>query len=192
MSTLTLPQIQSPVSSRSNGLRPEDSLYEIVHGKRVELPSMGIRSIWVGSRLSKFLAIHVDDHHLGTVVAEGLFILDTEDDLRRRPDLAFVSATTWPLDRVVPLEGDWEVVPDLSVEVISPNDLFEDVLGKLAEYFSYGVKQVWLVSPTAEKIYIYDSPVQVRILAVEDYLDGGELLPGFRLKVADLFHRNAS
>ena len=48
----------------------------------------------------------------------------------RRPDLAFVSAAKWPLDRLLPETGDWRIVPDLVVEVVSPNDVFQDVLSK--------------------------------------------------------------
>lgn len=193
MSTATLPAGQPkspPTSGRlSNGLYPEDSLYEIIHGQRVELPPMSVRSIWLGTRLTKALSNHVDDHQLGTVVSECMFIFDVDEKEQRRPDLAFVSAATWPLDREIPLTGDWKVVPDLAVEVISPNDLFEKVLAKLQEYFDFGVKQVWVISPTEEKIYIYDSPVKVRILSAADDLEGGELLPGFRLKIVELFHR---
>jgi len=169
----------------------EDALYEIVHGQRVELPSMGIRSTWLGTRLTKLLSIHVDERLLGTVVSEGLFILDEEEAQQRRPDLAFVSAATWPLEREIPLIGDWKVVPELAVEIVSPNDLFEKLLEKIEEYFARGVKQVWVVSPTVEKVYVYDDPVKVRVLALKDELDGGALLPGFHLKVADLFRRAA-
>src|SRR5205814_1449288 len=123
----------------------EDTLYEVVNGQRVELPSMGIYASWITGQLDRRLGFFVDEHRLGTVVPEALFILDTEHNLRRRPDLAFVSAERWPLDRLIPETGDWEVVPDLAVEVISPNDLFEDVLGKMHEYFDKGVRQVWIL-----------------------------------------------
>jgi Uma2 family endonuclease len=195
MSIATLPECPSLDADKNggaifeNGPCADDSLYEVVRGLRVEMPSMGIRSVWLGTRLSTAMSTHVEEHRLGTVVTEALFILDAELDERRRPDLAFVSAATWPLDREIPSEGDWEVVPDLGVEVISPHDLFEKVLAKIQEYFDFGVKQVWVISPTEEKVYIYQGPCKVRILGVEDDLDGGELLPGFRLKLANLFHR---
>ena len=77
------------------------------------------------------------------------------------------------------------------MEVTSPNDLFADVLARVAEYFQYGVRQVWVIVPTEKKVYVYDSPIQVRILNETDELDGGELLGGFRMPVASLFHRAA-
>jgi Uma2 family endonuclease len=124
------------------------------------------------------------------VVPEMLFILDAVRDLRRRPDVAFVSSERWPLDRAVPDSGDWEVVPDLAVEVVSPNDLFADVLAKMEEYFRCGVGQVWIVAPTHAKVFVYDSPIRVRILAPPDELDGGTIVPGFRLPLSDLFTRH--
>lgn len=126
---------------------------------------------------------------LGTVVTEGMFILDPARDLRRRPDLAFVSAERWPLDRPVPLIGDWEVVPDLAVEVVSPNDVFQDVIVKMNEYFRYGVRQVWIVVPVTRQVFVFDSLTRSRILAEPEELEGGTLLPGFRLPLASLFRR---
>ena len=81
------------------------------------------------------------------VRTEMLFVLDAEHNLRRRPDVAFVSTARWPLDRALPETGDWDVVPDLAVEVISPNDVFKDVLAKVREYFHYGVQVVWVIAP---------------------------------------------
>src|SRR5207244_9943879 len=104
---------------------------------------------------------------------------------------AFVSTQSWPLDRPIPEEGDWEVIPDLAVEVSSPNDLLKDVLAKMNEYFTYGVRQVWLVIPTRQYVLVFESPTRVRILTAADELDGGTLLPGFRLPLASLFQRQA-
>ena len=118
-----------------------------------------------------------------------LLILDAERDLRRRPDVAFVSAERWPLDHALPEEGDWQIVPDLAVEVTSPNDLLAEVLAKVDEYFHYGVRQVWLVVSPERQVYVYDSPTKVRILSESDKLSGGELIPGFELPLAALFRR---
>jgi Uma2 family endonuclease len=73
--------------------------------------------------------------------------------------------------------------------VVSPNDLFEEVLAKMQEYFAKGVRQVWIVAPTKRQIYVFDSPTKVHILSAEDELDGGNLLPGLRLPLARLFQR---
>jgi Uma2 family endonuclease len=105
--------------------------------------------------------------------------------------VAFVSAQRWPLDRELPPTGDWPVIPDLAVEVVSPNDIFQDVVAKMKEYFRLGVRQVWIILPLDRQVYVYDSPTQVRIVTTTEDLDGGAILPGFRVPLATLFHRGA-
>lgn len=170
----------------------DEPLYEMVNGQRVDLQPMSAYTTWLASRLQGRLWPHVEENLLGTSVIEMLFILDAEHDLRRRPDVAFVSAERWPLDRALPRTGDWAVAPNLAVEVISPNDVFKDVLAKLREYFRYGVQLVWVIAPEEQQIYVYDSPTQVRILTVRDELTGGEVLPGFRMPLASFFQRSAA
>lgn len=181
MSTGLLPEVALPPS---NG----DALYEIVNGIRVEPPSMGIHSTLLGLELYKLLDLFVRQRKLGWVVAEALFILRAAPDLRRRPDVAFVSAQRWALDRPIPEEGDWAVVPNLAVEVNSPHDTVKELLKKLDEYFTQGVEQVWVVEPYARKFYVYDSPTRVRILTGADTLDN-TIMPGFTLQVGELFQK---
>jgi Uma2 family endonuclease len=167
----------------------EEALYEVVNGHRVELPPMSAYATWIASRLGQRLGPFTETHRLGTVVTEMLFIIDPERDVRRRPDVAFVAADHWPLDRDLPATGDWAVVPDLAVEVVSPHDLFKDVMAKVREYFQAGARQVWVILPEERHVYVYTSPTQVRTLTPADELDGGTLLPGWRLPVAHLFQR---
>jgi Uma2 family endonuclease len=167
----------------------EKPLYEVVNSQVVELPPMGIYASWVTLQVAYLLQTFAAPRSLGTIVMEALFILDPVRNTRGRPDLAFVSAQKWPADQPPPETGDWEVVPDLAVEVISPNDLAEDVLAKTREYFRFGVRQVWLIYPLDKEIYIYDSPTHPRVLTVNDEWDGGDLLPGLKLPVRSLFER---
>ena len=170
----------------------DDPLYEIVNGQRLVLPPMSAYATWLSSCLHGRLWSYVEDKELGTSVVAMLFVLDAEHDLRRRPDVAFVSTARWPLDRVLPETGDWDVVPDLAVEVISPNDVFKDVLAKVREYFHYGVQVVWAIAPEERQVYVYDSPTHVRILTGQDELTGGEVVPGFRLPLGHLFQHAAA
>jgi Uma2 family endonuclease len=169
----------------------EEPLFEIVNGQKVDLPPMSIYASLIASRLHPEIYGHAERHVLGTVVSEALFILDAGNDIRRRPDIAFVGKDRWPLDRAVPETGDWEVVPTLAVEVVSPTDLFEKVIGKMEEYFQLGVAQVWIVIPADRQLYVYSSPTTVNILTAADTLDGGVVLPGFQLPLRPLFLREA-
>src|SRR5262249_61390019 len=107
---------------------PDEPLYEIVNGQRVELPPMSAYATWLAARLQNRLGPYAEDKGLGTAVPEMLFVLDAERDLRRRPDVAFVSTARWPLDRALPMTGDWEVAPDLAVDVLTPTPSFKDLL----------------------------------------------------------------
>ena len=129
---------------------------------------------------------------LGRVFSEMLFLLDREADLRRRPDVAFVSAERWPVERRAPRTAAWEVVPDLAVEVVSPGDLAGDLRRKVEEFFRAGVRAVWVVYPELAKVDVYEGPKAVAILGRGDDLDGGGLLPGFRLSLDELFGDEAA
>jgi Uma2 family endonuclease len=83
-------------------------------------------------------------------------------------------------------------VPNLAVEVISPNDVFQDVLAKLHEYFQYGVQLEWVVVPETQHVYVYDSPTHVHILTVRATLASSKVLPDFHLPLASLFQRAAA
>lgn len=177
-------QLSPPGANRTT---TADALYEIVYGQRLELPSMSAFATIIASRLHLRLGLYVEDHALGTSATELLFILDKARDLRRRPDVAFVSTERWPAEREFPLSGDWEVVPDLVVEVVSPNDLASDLLAKIHEYFQYGVRLIWIVYPEKRQVYVYTSPTQIRVVSLQDELDGEGVVPGFRLPLNKLF-----
>jgi len=167
----------------SSGFR----FYEVVGGQIVEKPAMGAFESLLASLLSRWMAPHADENQLGRVVCETLFLLDPALGLKRRPDLAFVSKQRWPLRRRVPRTEAWDIVPDLAVEVVSLTNSAEQVSEKIEEYFRSGVRQVWVVYPGTSKVYLYDNPTSVRILQVGDDLEGGSVLPGFRLALQDLF-----
>lgn len=193
MATTTLPA-KPRVGSRSGEHdRPSSSeaLYEVVDGVRVELTEMSMLSNIVKTRLHVRLGSFVEQHNLGFSAVETMFILDAKRDLQRRPDVAFVSFGRWPAEKEFSWEGEWEVIPDLCVEVTSPTDLFHDVLAKTLEYLSYGVHQVWVVSPVEQQIHVYESPRKVSILGPGDTLTC-ERLPGFALPVAELFPKQTT
>ena len=166
----------------------DEPLYEIVDGQRVDLPPMGILSNLIALRLTVAISNHLSRSRQGTVVTEALFILGEAASLRRRPDVAFVSAERWPLDREIPETGDWAVVPDLAVEVTSPHDHYGDVIGKVQEYFEHGVREVWVVEPEHRVVHVHASPTGVEIRTHDQSLDT-PLLPGLTIPLADVFAR---
>ncbi|HWQ32698.1 MAG TPA: Uma2 family endonuclease [Blastocatellia bacterium] len=160
-----------------------DREYEIVNGQPEEKPMAGAGHGGIEVRLMWRLAKHVEENNLG-----GVYGPDTTFQIGRNerlPDLSFVSAARIPEDGEP--EGKWPFAPDLAIEVVSPNDLWERMNDKIFEYFDAGVQQVWLLSPERRTVAVYDSPVELRVLTEADELTSEKLLPGFRCRVSEIF-----
>ena len=166
-------------------------LYEVVDGQKVEKPPMGTFEGLIASALDQLLGGFVRTNRLGRVAAEMLFKIHPGGSPQRRPDVAFVSYSRWPRDRKVDSENGWDVVPDLAIEVNSPSNTADEVLVKVREYFRAGVLRVWVVYPIVRQVHLFESMTKVTILGVGDDLEGGDLLPGFRLPLAELFEDGA-
>jgi Uma2 family endonuclease len=157
--------------------------YEYVNG-HVEVKEIaGVRHSRIGMRLGSRINIYVEEHNLGAIYGPDATF--TIGERQRLPDISFVSAAR------IPPEGDpvgiWTIAPDLAIEIISPNDLIEEVEAKIHAYFAAEVRQVWLVSPQFKTVTIYDSPTQTTILTEAEELTSEGLLPGFRCLVRALF-----
>lgn len=81
--------------------------------------------------------------------------------------------------------GHGQIAPDLAVEVVSPNDLFEDVSRNVEEYLAAGVRLVWVIDPKAELVFIYRDDESATILTNKGSLDGEDVVPGFLCAIAD-------
>lgn len=182
MTPTTLVQ-PAPAVQPGNGDEP---LYEVINGRKVELPPMGIFQIDIANILHYHLSIPVETGKLGRVRLEALFALPGIEK-QRRPDLAFVSYARWARLRPFPRGDAWPVSPELAVEVVSPSNFADDLILKVHDYFQTGTQQVWVVWPSVKQVYVYESPTQARILTIADELTGGSVVPDFRLPVAALF-----
>jgi Uma2 family endonuclease len=192
MATATLPTgtgVSTPSSSPASlSLEPTgDILYEVVNGQIVELPAMGSYESGIANLLAELLNEEARKDRRGRAFVELLFLIDVDQNLKRRPDLAFVSAARWPYRKHVPEGEAWAMVPDLAVEVFSKSNTGEEILKKVGEYFRTGTRLVWVVYPRVRQVYVYTSPTEVRILPESADLDGGEVVPGFRLSLNRLF-----
>ena len=70
---------------------------------------------------------------------------------------------------------------------MSPEDRWQDVREKLADYFSIGVEHVWIVEPQNRKVLVFSSPTEVEEYGEEDILRGEGILSDFAIGVAHLF-----
>jgi Uma2 family endonuclease len=176
--------IQEP--SATSATPPSDGLYEIINGKVVE-KTMGVYEVHIVNLIDLFLGRFAFDHQLGYVESEMLFNFGVEGQPQRRPDVAFFSYQRWPKGRRFSSENALRVVPDLVVEVVSPTNSANEVEEKTVEYLEAGVRLVWVVYPTTSRIYVYDGSSTVRVITRTGELDGGDVLPEFRLALSNLF-----
>jgi Uma2 family endonuclease len=175
-------------ASKSLAVANDEDLYEIIDGHRVGLRPMGIFAVWTASLLARLLGNHVDANNLGRAITEALVHLPEPINRDRRPDVAFVSYDRWAKNRrMPPADNAWDVVPNVAVEVVSPNDGASELREKIEEYFRAGVEAVWVVYPSQKKIYVHHSPTHAVGLALHDVLEGGAVVPGFRLPLSGLF-----
>ncbi len=169
--------------------RAEEPLCEIVRGVRVELPPMGMEANAGAGELYFQFRGFLKQHRLGHAAVESMFTLVHDPETKRRPDVAFVSAERWPLDRPWPT-GDWDVTPDLAVEVVSPNDSMYAVRLKVQEYFDAGVREVWVIMPPQREALVYTLDRNPRVVTASQTLET-PLLPGFSTTPAALFEQPA-
>ncbi|MFO0850431.1 MAG: Uma2 family endonuclease [Gemmataceae bacterium] len=167
-------------------LSGEGSSYEFVHGKPVEKP-MGAESDALALAFGAQLFDFVRRHGLGKVGGSqtGYRCFPHDSRLVRKPDVSFVAAARVPGGKVP--KGDYRIAPDLAVEFISPNELFEEVEEKLTDYHAAGVRLVWVVSPGSKTVQVRRADGSCAVLREADTLSGEDVVPGFACKVADLF-----
>jgi Uma2 family endonuclease len=163
---------------------PEDgSLQELLQGVVVTMPPPQAPHGVCCSKIDRRMGTFVEANQLGTVCCNDTgFITERDPDTVRGADVAF-----WSKERLphVP-KGYIEVLPDLAVEVVSPDDHFSRVQKKVIHYLTRGVRLLWVVDPEDRSITVYRPDKPLRILSESDTLSGEEILPGFTCRVADL------
>jgi Uma2 family endonuclease len=176
----TIPTNASP----TNGVLSEDALFEIIDGVRVE-KVMGARELLLANVLAGMIKDSLGKKPAGLAVVEMLFRLKPGSSRARCPDVAYVPYELWP-ERDIQEDEAWEIVPPLMVEIISPSNRANEIKEKIEEYFANGVRQVWIIYPRQRGIHVYTGPKSEQILDAGDFLEGGDLLPSFRISVGEL------
>ncbi len=158
---------------------------ELVAGEVVELAPGSIEHGKVTLSAAFPLQSFLREHPLGELWGNDTgFLLSRNPDTVRGPDLAFVRR-----ERLanLPREGFFSGAPDLAIEVVSPNDLAQDVERKVQEYLAAGAGMVWVIYPDTRHVMVYRPGGQARVLNEHDQLDGADVLPRFSCTVAELF-----
>jgi Uma2 family endonuclease len=178
---------QKLITAEEFSLMPDPadgSQQELVRGVILTMPPPGGMHGLSCSRTFRLLDRFVEGPKLGTVLANDTgFITERDPDTVRGADISYWSRERLP---IVPA-GYIEVVPDLAVEVVSPNDHYSRVQKKVRHYLARGVRLIWVVDPEDRSVTVYRSGQQATILGETDTLSGEDVLPGFSCRVADLF-----
>jgi Uma2 family endonuclease len=159
-------------------------LCELVEGILVE-KGMGYIESVLAIAIGVFLHDFVRPRKLGFVTGEAGTV-QLMAGLVRIPDVAFTSADRLPRRRL-PKKPIPNLVPNLAVEVLSASNTKAEMAVKRQEYFSTGVQLVWEVDAIARTVAVYTTPDQVTVLTEADTLTGGDVLPGFTLRLSELF-----
>ena len=167
---------------RVNGRK--EHLCELVDGVLVE-KAMGTKEGLLGGWLLHMLWDHLEGRDLGIALG-GDAMLKLLPGLVRAPDVSFISAERLPGGEL-PDEAIASISPDLAVEVISKGNAKKEIERKLREYFASGTRLAWVVRPKTRTVEVYTSATDKKVLRVRQSLDGGDVLPGFRLSLARLF-----
>jgi Uma2 family endonuclease len=162
--------------------------YELLRGELIEVPGAKFLHWYLVGRLLRFIGNFVARHKLGAVGNNGAFELRRDPDSLLIPDVAFVSSARMP-----PGDADWDVyvgAPDAVFEVVSPSDSASDVHDKTMEYLEAGVRVVVVVWPRRQTVSVHRADGESREFTAGDVVELDDVLPGFRLSIAELFDRS--
>ena len=173
-------------------LGDEGSHHELVEGVLVQMTppggEHGVLTFEIGAALGAF----VKAGQLGQVLTgEPGFLISRagQPDTVLAPDVAFVRAERIPARGSPERKGYWRLAPDLVVEVASPSQRKNELAAKALAWLSAGVQLVWVVWPEAQQVdaWLPGADRPARTYAASETLEGGAVLPAFRLDLAALF-----
>jgi Uma2 family endonuclease len=160
--------------------------FELVRGELLEIPRAGVSHTVIAALIYRLIFAYAEGRKLGMAFPDGPgYVLRHHPDIVRIPDASFVASGRMPAGDLP--TGLWDVAPDLAVEVVSPHDMADDVHDKVREYLATGTRLVWVIWPKTHTVSVHTADEISRELDSEDELNGDDVLPGFRVRVADLF-----
>ncbi|MEL7436737.1 MAG: Uma2 family endonuclease, partial [Chloroflexota bacterium] len=171
-----------------------ESPFELINGERILLVPGVASHITTIRAIMRLLDAYVRENTLGQVFTEAPFVLEDKPNWvkgSRVPDVMFYSQVRF--DAYTEKMPDWKakpfiLVPDIAIEVVSPNDSYSQVQGKARLYLEDGVQLVWIVDPQQETVSIHRKGTSmVETLSTDDTITADPVLPKFSATVADFF-----
>ncbi len=162
--------------------------YELVDGKLVKKPMPGGEHGSIARRINKHLNLYDPEDKLGMMWFDTTF--DVGTGWMPIPDLGYVVASRIPSIT----EKAIRCVPDLVVEIHSPSDLRskperEAAERKIRDWQNVGVRIIWAVNPETKSVAVYhpNQPTPVQELVMNEELDAEDVIPGFKMKLSEIF-----
>jgi Uma2 family endonuclease len=166
------------LDGRVNGM-----LVELVNGTLVE-KTVGLNESRIGINLATDLNVFVRKHKVGFVGgADGMIRMKAGNI--RMPDIS-VFLNEDLTDGEMPPAAAPVLPPRLAIEVLSRGNTEQEIDLKLHELFASGCRLAYVIDPRSRTARRYTSPQESVELKENDSLDGGEVLPGFEVKLADV------
>lgn len=192
--TSTNPTEKVGMSLKEFMLLQEEQPFELLFGERVDkMPSPLIHSLIIRFLFLRLNAF-VTQHELGTVFQETTYAELAKDkswvEGSRIPDVMFLNKERV---REYTSRSDFSVMmpfgiaPDLTIEVLSPSEKAIDINRKVKVDQGLGVRLIWIADPIHKTVTEYALSGAIRQLELGDTLDGADVLPGFKLPLAELF-----
>ena len=160
--------------------------YELVQGELRQMEFADRQHGLIAAQIGGCLGVFVATNGLGETYAAGTgFIIDTAPDTVRAPDVSFVSRER--AEATAEERGFFPGAPDLAVEVISPDDRDNEIEEKVSDWLRAGTQMVVVIDPYERTATVYRAPDDICILTEGDMLDGGAVVLGWRMPLADVF-----
>lgn len=166
---------------------PEDGFrYDLILGVLHPMPYLTWQQGIIGMEILVAIGRFIGVDRLGHGFAgETGFLVARDPDTVLAPDFAFIGT-----ERMPPwseMEGYGQLAPDLAVEIISPTVWPEEVRAKVDAYLEAEVGALWLVDHIREEVTVYRPGQPPQVVGRDEELDGGDILPGFRLPLTEIF-----
>jgi Uma2 family endonuclease len=159
-----------------------DRFFELIHGEIVEKAPTEEHGLIAGN-IYGFLWQYTRQSGIGRAAIEVRVQVPEDDYNSRQPDLAVFVDTTRPMVT----RGPVLQMPDVVIEVKSPDDTYASMRERAAYYLAHGARLVWLLYPAKGLVEVYRQSTDGDILTGADTLQGEEVLPGFTLPIREIF-----
>lgn len=172
-----------PIDFEAFLARPENKgrSFELINGEIVEkMPTMF--HSFIQALIASALTIYLRGNPIAWALTEARSKLPGDDANDLIPDVSVVLKA----NRALLEKGAMPYLPDLVVEIKSPDDKLWEMRKKADYYLAHGTKIVWLVHSEKRLVYVLTATSD-DTLDENDTLNGGDLLPGFTLAVKDIF-----